>query len=499
MLDYQCTPTGLALHNATAFLKMIVGPYGSGKSTAIIMDMLYNAMNQTASPDGVRYTRWGVVRRSYPNLKASTLKLLQETLPAEAGTITISGAPFIGRYRFSLPDNTIVQMELDIWALEMERSLQNIGSSNWTGAWINEASEISFDVLGIIASRPGRYPTLSAHGVKCKWAGVYMDFNPLPATHWLKPIFNAPELRFKDADGKDQIYPIAAFSQPPAAFKVVQPDGRVTYRLNPDAENLSNLDDGYYARQIALRDLAGRHDEIDSLYCMLEVNLYSGRQVWSNFKRDRHVANAPIEPIQKAPLVVGFDSSGLNPAVVVLQFQYGRWCVLDELIGEDMGLELFLDGALIPFFPQRYPGSKVVVSYDPSNTRDSWTAVTPSTRLKEAGFELAERVTNRLQPRLDAVTRMLNMDYGGLIISPTCVNLIKAMEGDYHYTRQRLKGSMEYAYSKEPAKNASSHIADALQYGVMHIQRPSDGGFSEVIRDTLRKRNKSLRNILRVA
>jgi hypothetical protein len=247
-----------------------------------------------------------------------------------------------------------------------------------------------------------------------------------------------------------------------------------------------------------MRKDAGKLDEIDSLFCLLPVKSKVGRPVWPGFSRDRHVAKRLLKPVAMRSVIVGFDTSGLHPAAVICQQLEGRWCVLDELYGSELGLELFMTGALIPFFTQYYKGCDVVVSCDPANARDSWTGVAPTVRLAEAGLRVALPVTNKVQTRIDAVAALLNKDYGGLMISPNCVNLIEAMEGGYHYVRHKLRGSVDYVYAAEPAKNDFSHIADALQYMALHVIRAEAADGLGKYAAAVSKRNK-LKGRLRAA
>jgi hypothetical protein len=110
---YIPTESGLAFHESDEPRKMIMGPYGSGKSTICAMDLLSNAMAQYPAPDGTRYTRWGVIRSSYPNIKAAR-KMILEVMPEGTGTITESNAPLHGVFRFPLPDGTLVQTEYEL-------------------------------------------------------------------------------------------------------------------------------------------------------------------------------------------------------------------------------------------------------------------------------------------------------------------------------------------------------------------------------------------------
>jgi hypothetical protein len=492
MINYRCTETGLKFHRSNAYIKMIMGPFGSGKSTICAMDMLYYAMDQPPAPDGVRYTRWGVIRGSYPNLKATTRNTIIETFPRGCGSLTMGSAPLHGTYYFQLKDETDVHMEIQMWSLDDPDSVEKIKSANWTGCWINEATEVSFDVLTAVTARHGRYPSFDMGGGP-KWSGVLMDFNPFSPRHWLADFFQKPAIELGDSR-----FEVDSFLQPPAAFRVEE-DGVVRYEPNPAAENLENLKGGldYYRSQIALRLKKGQVEEIESLFCLLPVELKHGRPVWPNFSKERHVARQVIEPMKGQPVVVGCDTSGLYPAAVVGQLQYGRWCVLDELFGFELGLKLFIEGVLVPFFPQRYPGSEVIISCDPADARNSWTAEAPTTSFKEAGFQVYLPWTNKPQARIDMVAAMLNKDYGGLMISPNCEMLIDACAGAYRYTRHKLRGSVEVVYSSTPEKNEASHVADALEYFALHVnQSKRDESKYEKFFDGVNRRNRVLGNIL---
>jgi hypothetical protein len=78
-----------------------------------------------------------------------------------------------------------------------------------------------------------------------------------------------------------------------------------------------------------------------------------------------------------------------------------------------------------------------------------------------------------------------------LVISPACVALIKAFEEGYHYPRHRVIGTSEYVYSDKPAKNDASHVADALQYGCLHVsgQGKLDSRDMAAIKQAVAKRN----------
>jgi hypothetical protein len=422
-------------------------------------------------------------------------------MPRDSGTITTGNAPLHGLFRFAIPDGTTVQTEFELWSSLTGEDAVKFKSSNWTGAWFNEATEVDFAVVSEALGRVDRYPSKHLGGVR--WGGILMDFNMPPAGHWIEGMFNKPYIAL-DVGGEERRYRVASLTQPPAMFRREDEAGNVAYDVNPEAENLSNLRGGtdYYAQQAAFRIDAGRQDEVDWLFCLRRTAPRSGRPVWPMFSERRHVAPKRIDPVPGAPLLVGFDTSGIHPASVFLQFRDGRWCVTDELYGDRMGLDSFLRAGLVSLCRMSYPGSRVTVAWDPANAADSFTGIPPTVHLEQAGFVLARRTSNAVATRISGVAQMLNLDIGGLLVSPHCKILVEAMQGGdgprgYHYERHRLRGSIDHVYSDRPEKNEASHIADALQYACLHIhmQREPDGAALRAAA-TVSARNRRRRRIM---
>lgn len=498
--NYKPSPTGLALHNSDKFLKMIVGPYGSGKSCACAMDVLINACAQKPAKDGVRYSRVGVIRSTFRELKSTTRKSLMEVLPRECGTINMSGTYMQGLYSIPLPDGTTVLLELELQAVATEDDTEKIKSSNWTFAWINEATGCAPAVYTAITSRVSRYPPEDMGGVR--WGGIIMDFNrPAPAT-WLDDFIKNPQ---KNWD---------VFTQPPAAFKKEDGAGNVIYELNPDAENLNNLgqpeeddppdfsakDRGmrYYRYQIESLVRTGRYDIVDNQYCMLDVPIVDGKQVYSNFQKARHVAKEEIKPNPFNNIIVGIDTSGIHPAAVIMQNQKGVWCVLDELYLENEGLESFIYGALVPLLRTKYSNNPVIAAIDPSNPRDSWQAITPRERLAEVGITAVTEMTNSPKIRIQNVEHMLNLYTGGLLVSPTCEMLIRGFLSEYRYRRLRAAGTMGAVYTPQPEKTDVSHPHDALQYACLYISmnKEEDDGRSKEFANAIAEQRRKLTRVV---
>ncbi len=73
-IDYM--PDGPVLSKylkSDAFMRVIVGPFGSGKTVASCVEIFRRAYEQKPGPDKVRRSRWLVVRNAYPRLTTTTI------------------------------------------------------------------------------------------------------------------------------------------------------------------------------------------------------------------------------------------------------------------------------------------------------------------------------------------------------------------------------------------------------------------------------------------
>jgi len=412
----------------------------------------------------------------------------------------MGSAPLRGLYIFPLGDGTTVHLELVLTAVATMEDADKLRSANWSFAWINEASEIESGIMEFITSRIGRYPSKDMGS--CSYSGILLDFNrPQPGHHLLATMDN-PVLQLVNEHGLEKEIPIAVFTQPPAAFKEIREDGTVVYRANPDAENLENLRGGveYYSTQIASWLKIGHTDYIESLFCMLDTPIRDGQAVFPQFNLETHVSKNVLEPQNFTTVIVGMDTSGIHPAATFWQENQGKWCCLDEIMGIEMGLEAFMEEALVPLIRSRYPTCDVIISCDPANARDSFTALAPTTHLQRLGFQVYLPTSNLPKIRIRAVEVLLNKQIGGIIISPTCKGVIRAMIGGYHYAIRRVvSSSAGKVYNSKPEKNDDSHLADAIQYAAMYINQGVVDKSTEKkhpIAVLLQRKRQSLRTIM---
>ena len=221
---YKASRTMSRFMDSNAFVRCCVGPVGSGKSSAAIIEILARAVAQKPGPDGVRRTRWAIIRNTYSQLRDTTRKTFEQWIPQawgrwheQAFTFTID--KFAG-------DGTRIHCEVLFRALDRPEDVKKLLSLELTGAYINESREIPKHVLDVLETRVGRYPSKAQGGAT--WFGIWMDTNPWHAGHWAAKLFG------KKLPGYE-------------LFR--QPGGRA-----PNAENVENLPGGYYERLCVGKD-----------------------------------------------------------------------------------------------------------------------------------------------------------------------------------------------------------------------------------------------------
>ncbi|WP_374601044.1 hypothetical protein [Niveibacterium sp.] len=423
-------PVAKAFMKSDGFVRGICGPIGSGKSTACVLEILRRAQMQAPGPDGVRRTRWAVIRNSYPELKTTTLRTWLDWVPPEYGKVT-----------YDSPIRHFVQaegFELEVLfiALDREDDARKLLSLELTGAWINEAREIPKAILDALTGRVGRYPSKLQGG--CSWSGIIMDTNPPDTESWW--------------------YRMAEQETPEEWQFFRQPSG-----LSDQAENRENLPAKYYERASA-----GKDPDWCRVYVHGEYGFVTeGKPVYPMFRDRTHTAPQAIEPVAHVPLLVGVDF-GLTPAAIIGQkLPNGQWLILDEVVTEDCGIIRFAE-LLASYVARTYPDHKVEAGWgDPAGNARSATDERTALAIIEqyTGWRWRPAPSNDVSMRLEvvraALNRMIDGD-PGFVLSPRCSVLRKGFAGGYCFKAVRSgNGAM---FHETPAKNGYSHPHDALQY-----------------------------------
>lgn len=463
---------------ADGFVCGLMGPVGSGKSISCIMKLMTIAAEQSVSPeDGKRYSRFAVIRNTYPELKTTTIKSWHEWIPADIGSWRDEGPPC---HHIQTAD---LDVEVLFIALDRPQDVRKLLSLELTAAWINEAREIPKAVLDGLTGRVGRFPTAKHGG--CRAPQIIMDTNPPDTDHWWYILAEADtsnpkgeEMWKSVREAEASLREIGALRQDQSLFQFFrQPGG-----LSDDAENSEGLGHmpggraGYYARASA-----GKNSEWVNVYVHGNYGfVMDGKPIFPEFNDKIHVGKADFNP--RLPVYIGIDF-GLTPAATLMHKTVtGRYMVFDELVTEDMGAVRF--SQLLRDKIQEYGISQVIACGDPAgDIRAQTDETTPFQILKANGIDAKPAPTNDFIKRREAVAApMMRLVDGqpGIVVDPRCQVLRKALMGGYCYRRMQVNGSDRFA--DKPDKGKLSHVAEALQYGILGagehrelVRRPSRG------------------------
>lgn len=452
-IHYIAEPTARLFHLCESPVRGIMGPIGSGKSVACCMEILSRAMRQHPSSDGVRRTRWAIIRQTYPELKSTTINTWKEWIPDDVCPITY-GAPIDGHMVRPLGDGTTIDMQVYFLALDKPRDVKKLLSLELTGAWINEAREIDRTIATAAFSRSGRYPS-KRDCSEITWSGLIMDTNPPDDDHWWYRLAEDQHL-----DGW------RFFKQPGALVPVLDANGRtVGYEANPAAENVGNQSLGY---QYWMRLTEGADPEWVAVHCCGQYgSVFDGKPVYAGVYNDAvHVSPRPLGLFRGRPIHLGWDF-GLTPSCIIGQIApNGQLRILRELVCERGGVKQFTTDVVKPTLASTFPNIPIVSMGDPAGNQASQAdELTCLRQLDMLGIPTSPAPTNDFLPRRQAVIDRLTRTTDGqpaFLLDPSCKMLRRGFLGGYKFERVQVSG--EERYRDVPAKNKFSHPHDALQY-----------------------------------
>ena len=461
-INYAAPPTCARFMKSDSFGRLIAGPVGSGKTTACIFEILRRACEQMPAPDGLRYTRFAIVRQTLKQLRDTVLKDVTTWLKELA--------------EFKVSENTIyvqfgdVRSEWLLIPLEDAEDQRRLLSMQLTGAWMSECIEMDVGIVSPLAGRCGRYPS-AAHG-GCSWHGIIADTNmPSVGSPWHRFMTQvAPdwEIFIQPSGMSDDAENLEWLTQTPETLKLPVDDERRRAQGRKYYERFVRSNSPDWCRRYVYAEFGDDP---------------SGTAVFrESFKQSFHVVDE-LMPVASYPLLVGLDF-GRDPCAVICQPDHkGRLLVLEEIIAEDIGLELQLQRAIKPaLMNERYLGKAIAIVGDPAGRqRSTMYEETSFDLVKRAGFSAYPAPTNDIGKRINAVESwLLGQRDGGpalLIDGSRCPTLVRGLNGGYRYGKTR--GGARKAV---PDKNEYSHVLDAFQYACV----AAHGGMTEMIASRLR-------------
>jgi len=435
MAKYKVLPTWKEVHKDRHRIKYVSGDVGSGKTRGAFTDLYLLGLENAYH--GFKTNIFYVIRRTYPQLRDSTLVSFYESFPkANKKNFNWQRMEYIMKisrahtliWRFRALDDNI-------------RELEKIGGYIATAFMIDEASEYLerevMDRCNMRARWPARLTKKDGTEVLARQE-VIMVSNPPPSKeHWLWQVFfiNNPD---------------------PSVFRGwVQPSNENIHNLPPDYYDKLHKSLPIYLRQ---RYLEGK-----------PVPTPTGAEVYRGFDSDKHVK--PITPIEKQPLLRGFDFGTANPACVVAQIVYcdkDHEIVEEPVEGGHLQLRIYDEICYTNLDTREF--AKIVKQYCLTKYGycEYWDFIDPHGVARgetSQNTSFQELVKENIHPVLGVTeirARILSVQYfldieQGLLINPNCQRLIEGFEGGYH------KVKIKDVVIDKISKNRTSHPHDALQ------------------------------------
>lgn len=398
-----------------AEVAIIVGPVGCGKTSTTINKLLALAALQAPGRDGVRRTRFVIIRSTQQRLLSSTLPSFEEWLPS-VGTIRRT-SPIQLHIR-----TADLEIQFDFLGIDKIEDVDRIMGANVSAIVIDEAREIDNlrAILGQLITRAGRFPSMADGGPSFPTRALLMS-NPSDKSH--------------------DLYKLSVTETPPGVEAFICPPAMLPDRVtaNPKAENLTGLSPGYYATLARTMP----PDRFDVEVMCEWATMQEGKPLVPEFRASTHVSKTTLMPLRGQPLYIGLDPGNHPAAVIGAPFETERgerrWEIFAELTAENVVSSRFA-ATLREHVSTRFPGHRIEqvfidpVAYHPSDRDDEKLLA----ELYESitGWRVRAPQSNLIDVQLEALRSPFGMLVDGapaILVDPSCETLIAALAGKVAY------------------------------------------------------------------
>lgn len=463
IMEYEpAGPTVESFHRSDAPIRVLLGPVGSGKTGGSLVELIRRVCETPVQyGTNVRKSRWFIVRQTFGQLESATIKDYLE-LYGELGAFRKGKHYPYDDWYFGLEDGTVVEAHVMFLAFDRPEHIAKIRGLQTTGGIVDEIKELQdANLIPMLYGRTGRFP----HKKSCApfWGGLWGASQPPDEGHFLVDWYeNPPTFSL----GDDTAAAVEVFLQPGG---VIEAEGG-GWALNPDAENLENLEAGYYAKQLAINS----EDSIRVNLAAMFGAISTGRRVHPRFSRALHtLGSIDFDPTK--PLFIGADQDR-NRGVVFVQRHGTRFVAIREFQREDMSmsdfapeLRRFIEVEFQPSCDLARQDLKLVVYLDPAGTqRGQATDDTVKKMLEATGFPVVTAPSrndpNKRRAAVDTPLRTLHSDgKPNLLVSRKgCPDLVAGLSGKYRF--RRIASPEDEKYTAQPIKNSFASLCEALQY-----------------------------------
>lgn len=417
----------------------IMGPIGSGKTTASVKKIALEAARVRPYPDGVRRYTVGVWREKYNQLWQATIPSWWKVFPKDMPGSTWTGAsPRAAEHIVRWEDKWgRVELKAMFLAFGEVADPDDLRGFQFADCYLNEIDTLPENLFEYLIGRVGRDPPEQIMGRRGRLFG---DMNAPDVQGWAYRDFIEAK-RFK-------LYR--------------QPDG-----LSAEAEIPPGLSRDYYVRQAEanahkpwyvrrmIRNIPGFTRGTDMIY-----------ERWDDA---RLVAPSQLSALKELPIIVGVDG-GLTPSAVYAQeMPDGSPRVLAEIALERGGMAE-LAQAMLALEARRFPDHAGQDGFhtvcDPAMGAGEDTEAGSDrarlARLLKRKVKLAR--TNSPDQRWDAVRHWIEraLAAGKAMLDPSCAKLARGFAQTYHF--RLIAGTKERSGA---VKGPDSHPHDALQYAAL--------------------------------
>lgn len=441
---------------------LVMGPVGSGKTSTCVMKRIRMASLMPPNAEGWRRDYLIVVRDTYRSAAKSTLISWQEWFPKNFPGSTWTGGddrPVTHVLRGVLRDGSKFEAVTEVVGLNGNRIEAVMRGKNFSSAWMNEMTDLPRDAVTYLSQRLGRFPSMKDLNGQQPFSQLIGDFNAPDTDHWLKDMCI------------DKPLPGLTLHQlPPAMLRA----GEKQYRVNPLAENVKALPQGYYERMCETEE-----DWYIRRFVMNEWG-YSrdGLPVYADYFDERaHVARTNLLPEPGLPAMIGIDGStaGLRPAAVIFQLHGdGGIRVTDEFVpGQGYGASRFFEGlkALLDsryrLCPRLMAWTDPASQYGGDREGGQLSFADIGTLMLGIPLMIPFNGSNEIGLRTQAVKNELKP--GGLrpplLVSPHCKFVIRGFASGYRFKKKPPNSAVPYELLPDKA-SVYSDPHDALQYGI---------------------------------
>lgn len=433
-------------------VKLIIGPFSSGKSTACCAEILFAAVRMPRMYDGVRRSRWTIIRTTMGQLETTTLKTWMAWFE-HLGIIKRTKKPVFTLTHYFTDGNGPIELEIVFLALDREDDRAKLESLEITGAYLNETQHINHAIFTHIQGRLRRFPSLE--DVEFGYPGfVLADTNPPDEDHWIYKTFE---------ESNNALFQI--FHQPPGLTK--DEDGR--WISNPDRDNKTHIVEDYYPSMAAG---ANWDNEYIKVFCCGEYGIVShGKVVFHEYNDNIHaVDDVPI--IENGEVYVFWDY-GVTPCALICQTTNGgQLRAIKEFVSERSGVAQLAKLFVLPYLATSFPKFTITSVGDPANPTAQTDLNTCQNVLADLGLVTRPARTNNIEARLNAGRDYLNRLIDGtpsFVLSKSgCPTLRKSLKKEYCFKRIRVVGDEKY--EEKPNKTHPwSDIADCFEYAALEF------------------------------